>query len=348
MAERKQHTETLVGVFMLIGLVLLGGLIFHFGRIGDRFSDYYQITVVFDDASGVIQGGDVRMGGAMIGRVAKAPSLNKDLRVAVPLSIRNDVRIPVGSKFTVGSASLLGDRLIIITPPGDRTNTAAIESGAEVRGGGVTGLDSLQSSAEAVTKSAESLFTQAEDTMKKVDRALADVRSTSDELEQMLGKVNKRVLSEENLTHLESALANLDEATSAFKEFGKDMPATMDEAREAFASVRDAADSAEEMFASVNSEVAGLKPAIEGLPEAISNVSKAAEKAGKVMDKADEDGLLGVLTDDKASADASEFISNLRRHGILRYRDDGKSQTPGQNASAQQSDPRERFQGRRR
>jgi phospholipid/cholesterol/gamma-HCH transport system substrate-binding protein len=342
MAERKQHTEMLVGVFMLIGFVLLGGLIFQFGRIGDRFLDYYTITVVFDDASGVIQGGDVRMGGAMVGRVAKAPNLNKDLRVAVALSIRHDVRIPVGSKFTIGSASLLGDRVVIITPPNDRSSTAWIEPGAEVRGGGVTGLDSLQDSAEAVTKSAESLFNQAEDTMKKVDRALADVRGASDELEEMLSKVNKRVLSDANLSHLESSLANLDKATNSFNEVGKDLPKTMDEAREAFAAVREAADSAEETFATLSSEVEGLKPAIKGLPEAIANVSRAAHKAGNVMDKAEDGGLLGVLTDDKkASADASGFISNLRRHGILRYRDDGK--TP-----AEQSDPRERFQGRRR
>jgi len=342
MAERKQHTEMLVGVFMLIGLVLLGGLVFQFGRLGDRFSDYYPITVVFDDAAGVIQGGDVRMGGALVGRVAKAPSLSKDLRVAVPLSIRQDVRIPVGSKFAVGSASLLGDRLITITPPEDRTSVARIEPGAEVRGGGPTGLDSLQGSAEALTKSAESLFNQAEDTMKKVDRAIVDMRGAGDELEEMLNKVNKRVLSEENLGHLESSLANLDKATNSFNELGKDLPETMNEAREAFAAVREAADSAEETFARVSSELEGLKPALKGLPEAIGNVSRAAEKAGNVMDKAEDGGLLGVLTDDKkASTDASEFISNLRRHGILRYRDDGK--TP-----AEQSDPRTRFQGRRR
>lgn len=341
MAEGKQRTEMLVGVFMLIGFALLAGLIFQFGGIGERFTDHYTVTVVFDDASGVIKGGDVRMGGAMVGRVAKEPSLNKEFRVGVPLSIRQDVRIPVGSKFTIGSASLLGDRLIIITPPADRSAMASIEPGGEVRGGGVSGLDSLQDSAQAVTESAGALFEQAEETMKKVDRAIADVRGASDELEDMVNKVNKRVLSDENLTHLENSLANLDKATTSFNELGKDLPATMDEAREAFASVREAADSAEEMFASVNTEVAGLKPAIQGLPDAIANVSRAAEKAAKVMDKADDGGLLGVLADDKASADASEFISNLRRHGILRYRDDGK--TP-----AEQSDPRQRFQGRRR
>lgn len=348
MAERKQHTETLVGIFMLIGLVLLGGLIVQFGRIGDRFLDYYTVTVVFDDASGVIKGSDVRMGGAMIGRVKDTPQLNADLRVAVPLSIRNDVRIPEGAKFSVGSASLLGDRLIIVTPPSEKT-TASIPPGGEVRGAGLSGLDSLQSTAEAVSKSAQDLLVQAEDTMKKVDSAIADVRSVSQELDNMLAKINTRVLSEENLTHLESSLANLDRASGALEKVGNELPEAIGEAREAFAAVSDAADSAESAFASVDAEIKGISPAIRELPGAIASVSKAAERAGAVMSKAENGGLLGALTDDEQSGeDASEFIRNLRRHGILRYRDDGSTKSESSPPQPQQSDPRDRFQGRRR
>lgn len=349
MAESKARTEMVVGIFMLVGLVMLGGLIVQFGRLGDRFIDYYQITVVFTDASGVIQGSDVRMGGAMVGRVADTPRLNADLRVAVPLRIRKDVRIPTGSKFTVGSASLLGDRLIIITPPAT-PGTETLPPGATVKGDGVSGLDSLQQSAEAVSKSAQDLLDQAEGTMNKVDRAINDVRKVSDELEDMLAKVNKRVLSEQNLSHLESTLASLDRAAQSFDKMGNDMPKAVDEARSAFASVQTAAASAEKAFADVSNEMASIRPAINELPKAVASVSRAADRAGQVMNKAESGGLLGVLTDDaNAGTDASEFIRNLRRHGILRYRDDSSTKpAAGSTTPPAQEDPRERFQGRRR
>ncbi len=109
MAVSEKRTETIVGAFLLIGLLLLGGLILQFARFKEHFGGYYTVTVVFDDASGLIKGSEVRMGGARIGRVAELPELNEDVRVEVEVAVNNSIRIPAGSSFQINSATLLGD-----------------------------------------------------------------------------------------------------------------------------------------------------------------------------------------------------------------------------------------------
>ena len=66
MTESGRRTELFVGAFLFIGLSLLGALILQFGRFQDYFGKQYPVTVVFEDASGLIKGSEVRMGGAEV------------------------------------------------------------------------------------------------------------------------------------------------------------------------------------------------------------------------------------------------------------------------------------------
>ena len=122
MPAPKKRTEVLVGLFLFIGLVMLGGLVLQFGKFSDRLRGHYSLTVVFDDASGVIKGSEVRMGGARIGRVASLPELNDAVQVEVKLTITAAIRIPAGSTFQINSATLLGDKLIVVIPSDDRSS----------------------------------------------------------------------------------------------------------------------------------------------------------------------------------------------------------------------------------
>ena len=140
MGESKRRTELWVGVFVFIGLALLGGLTVQFGRFGDRLRGKYQLVVVFDDASGLIKGSEIRMGGARIGKVAEHPELNANVKVQVVMNIDEPIRIPENSMIQIASATLLGDKMIVITPPeGGNTTGRFIQPGAVLRGGGPSG-----------------------------------------------------------------------------------------------------------------------------------------------------------------------------------------------------------------
>ena len=67
--------ELKVGIFVAIGLAMIGGFVLKFGRLGEGFKIYYDLTVRFKDASGLLKGSDVVLSGAKIGRVSGGPRL---------------------------------------------------------------------------------------------------------------------------------------------------------------------------------------------------------------------------------------------------------------------------------
>jgi phospholipid/cholesterol/gamma-HCH transport system substrate-binding protein len=334
MGESTKKTELWVGLFVFIGLALLGGLIVQFGRFGDRLHGKYQIMVVFDDASGLIKGSEIRMGGARIGKVEEHPELNKDVKVKVVMSIDEPLRIPENSMIQIASATLLGDKMIVITPPEKSESTGRfLEPGAVVRGGGPSGLDAIQNNAESISRDARKLMEDAGVAFKKVDAAIDDIRAVTGQLATTLDKVNDSILSEQNLKSIDGTLANFEKASA-------ELTPAVAEARDAIAAFEKASTSAQGTFANADKRIEELKPALEEVPKAVASLSRTADKASQAIDRAEQgEGLLGTLAYDReVTDDAKVFIRNLRQQGILRYRD---KETP-------EEDPRSRFRGRRR
>src|SRR5439155_530649 len=88
--------------------------------LGEGFKTYYTLTVRFSDASGLLNGTDALLAGARIGKVAGAPKLLKEGdSVDVPLKTYDYIKIPEGTKFTVGSSGLLGDRFVNVIIPSE-------------------------------------------------------------------------------------------------------------------------------------------------------------------------------------------------------------------------------------
>lgn len=341
MNTNEKKSELLVGLFVVIGVALLGSLIVTFGRFQDRFHASYDLALNVADAAGIIKGSEVRMGGAKIGKVKITPELTEDSRVRISLQIDEAVRIPLGSSLAVASASMIGDKMIIVTPP-EKKNGSYIAAGTVLEGAGPSGLDAIQNNAEVITRDAKGLMNDAASTLKKIDDSMADLKIAAGHLSKTLEKVNTSILREENLNHVNTIVADVAETSKKLSKASDDIQPTLADAREAIKSIRDAAKNAEVTIAKVNVRVDELKPAFDELPLATKSIALAAEKAGRAMDQVTEGkGLLGTLTNDNdVSADAKVFIRNLRERGILRYKD-GEAVHP-------ENDPRNRFRGQRR
>src|SRR3954462_6555460 len=135
--------ELKVGAFVLVGLGVLAALLVQFGRLGEGFQHYYPLLVKFPDASGLLKGSDVLLAGAKIGHVSGGPRLAESGQgVEVPLRIFDFVKIPAGSRFTVGSSGLLGDRFVSVTVPANPP-AEYIDKNSVVEGTRETGLDDL-------------------------------------------------------------------------------------------------------------------------------------------------------------------------------------------------------------
>jgi len=340
MATSERRTALLVGLFLFIGLILLGALIIQFGRFGDRLRHHYSLTVVFDDASGLIKGSEVRMGGARIGKVAEPPELNEAVKVQVVLSVDDRIRIPAGSNIQIDSASLLGDKLIVITPP-EQKSGEFLQPGQMVAGGAPAGLSAIQNNAEQVTRDVRRLMQSSEGTLIKIDAAVDDLRAVTGRLGDTIEKVNTSILSAKNLTSLDATIANFEATTADWKKASADLQSTLQEARSAAQAFRKASENADKT-------ITEIKPAFKEIPKAVASIGGAADKIGHAVEKAEKsEGFLGTLAYDKeVGTDMRTFIRNLRERGILRYRDEPKPQpTPQQ---APENDPRNRFRGQRR
>lgn len=334
MSESTKRTELWVGVFVFIGLVLLGGLIVQFGRFGDRLRGKYQFVVVFDDASGLIKGSEIRMGGARIGKVAEHPELNAEVKVQVTLNVDDPIRIPRDSMIQIASATLLGDKMIVITPPpGGAASGEYIPPGSVIQGGGPSGLDAIQNNAESISRDARRLIQEAEGTFKKVDAGVDDIRLATQRLTETLTKINDSILSNKNLASIDRTLAHLEQATAQWATASTELKPTLADARQALQSIDKAATKA-------GARIDELEPALRDVPKAVASLVRTADKAGQTLDRVEKgEGLLGTLAYDReVSNDAKAFVRNLKEQGILRYRD---QETP-------EEDPRNRFRGRRR
>lgn len=346
MATLPKRIETLVGFFLFVGLSILGLLILQFGRFTDRLHGVYTVKVSFSDAAGVIKGSAVRLSGAKVGQVVKEPQLTDDgKKVIIELVIRkNTPPIDRNATFQVASLSILGDKVIVITPPRPPDRLPAnvdLQDGDFVEGGEATGLGALQSDAEDIASKAADLLSRGGTTLTNIDGALDEMRSVASQLSESLDRVNTGILSDENMKNFSDSLAGLKGATENIEGASMEIKPLIAEAKEAVRSFDRAAEGAEGTFAQASSEISKLGPALRKVPEAVESISGVAEDARETLQSVKKsEGLLGTLAYDReVKDDAKTFLRNLRHYGILRYRDA---------ATFEERDPRNRFRGRRR
>ena len=229
MNRHERGLEFKVGIFVFAGLAMLGALVVQFGRLGEGFKTYYAVTVQFSDASGLLKGSDVLLAGARIGKVSGGPRLVREgTGVAVPLKIYDYIKIAEGSKFTVGSSGLLGDRFVDVKmPPG--VPTKFLPPNAYLNGARETGIDDLTREGGAL---------------------VGDLRGVVQKIDTTVTRLNEDVLSKESAENLKSSIAHLNEATNAFAESAKKLGPVVDKADSVMDSTKKAADDLQRVLSS--------------------------------------------------------------------------------------------------
>ena len=227
MNRHERGLEFKVGIFVFVGLAMLGALLVQFGRLGEGFKTYYTLTVRFDDAGGLLKGTDVLLAGARIGKVAGGPKLLGDGGVAVPLKIYDYIKIPEGTKFTVGSSGLLGDRFVNVMMPSGQPK-AYLPPNAFINGARETGIAELTREGGALVN---------------------DLRGTVQKIDTTMTRLNQDTLSAQNMENLKASMEHLNQATSALAESSKKLGGVIEKADSTMASAKTAADSLQSVIA---------------------------------------------------------------------------------------------------
>jgi phospholipid/cholesterol/gamma-HCH transport system substrate-binding protein len=261
MYNRDTRTETRVGFFVLFGLAVTAFLVVYFGRLGQGLQKFYDLQVDFPNASGLLAGADVLLGGARIGYVARDPRVLPAMQgVAVELKIREDVALPEASQFVIGSSGLLGNRFVDVTVDPQADLERHLAPGAVIQGRRETGF---------------------EDLTRDGSEMLADIRQAVATINTAVDRLNETALSKESLDDLRATFANLKKGSEGFTGAGqqigkatKDLEAVTADARRLISSARSGP------------------------------------------------GPLPMLLNDRQAADNLRgILSNVRRHGVLWYKD---------------------------
>jgi phospholipid/cholesterol/gamma-HCH transport system substrate-binding protein len=171
MYNRDPRLETKVGIFVLLGLAVVAATVVYFGKLGQGFEQFYEIQADFPNASGLLNGSDVLLGGARIGYVAKAPRVLPDMQgVAVAMKIREDVTLPTASRFIIGSSGLLGNRFVDVLVDAKADLTSRLEPGAIVKGQRETGIEDLTRESSEMLADVRKAVTKINTALERLDR----------------------------------------------------------------------------------------------------------------------------------------------------------------------------------
>jgi phospholipid/cholesterol/gamma-HCH transport system substrate-binding protein len=174
-----------VGLFVLVGLVLIALLLVNFSKGRGLFTPTYRIVVVSENVGGLIPGAKVLMSGVQVGSV-ESMTLGADGR-QVEIALRVLTKFPVrgDARFEIEQSGFLGDQFVSIVP--EKNEKPPLNDGDRVNAQKPFNLQEAARSAVGL--------------MQKLDTAV-------DRINGAVTRVDKLLLSETVLTNLAATAVN--------------------------------------------------------------------------------------------------------------------------------------------
>lgn len=224
-------SEVKVGAFTLGGAVVLAGIItfmgaFTFGRHG------YELQIDYPQVSGLMPGHVVRYAGVQVGTVKKI-DVEPD-GVSVTAEIDDNIKIPHGAVFSIGSDGIMGEKFVNVIPP-NKPGQGYITEGSEVKGVPGGGMEEffassgdLMNKVENIAEALNNVFGDKEvqksmrdgfknmsaisDNMNTFTKVMADVAvANQQDLNAMIGQMNEMSKRMNGVAmHMESIMAGID------------------------------------------------------------------------------------------------------------------------------------------
>jgi len=125
---QKYSKESVVGIFVLVGLACIGYMTIQLGDLGLFEDDTYPLTARFTQVTGLRSGSVVNMLGIEAGRVGQM-TMDQDKQMAVvELRIRKGIKVYDDAIASIKTEGLIGDRYVSVDAGG---------SGAELKPGDI-------------------------------------------------------------------------------------------------------------------------------------------------------------------------------------------------------------------
>jgi phospholipid/cholesterol/gamma-HCH transport system substrate-binding protein len=314
--------EARVGIFVLLGLIILTFFTFRVSKWGLIAEKGYRLTVDFDTAAGLEPKSDVKMAGVPIGKVEEIQLVGNRARLV--LRIHQGIRIPIDSVASIQTQGLLGEKYVEILPGKDAQRN--LPAGGQVANTLTpTNLDEMVRKLSAIGDDIKK-FTEAlsstfgtEEGKKALSDILRDFQATTASLrtvvqgnEQRFGRILANIdrlsadlsdISATNKQDVRVTIANFRAFSDTLK---SEMPAL----------VRKLEEMSDRVSGVVGDNRENLKESIKNLKTASARLDNTLDAAEKVMVKIDRgEGTLGKLVNDNtAHTSITDTLEGINRY----------------------------------
>lgn len=115
---KKYSVETMVGIFVVVGILCVAYMTVKLGKVSLFGDDYYVLYARFGSVSGLRVGNPVEIDGIEVGRVERL-TLDQEKQLAlITLKIRKGVKVYDDASAAIKTAGLIGDKFVKIDPGG--------------------------------------------------------------------------------------------------------------------------------------------------------------------------------------------------------------------------------------
>ena len=209
----ERHTtkfKVRLGLFIAGGLIIFVVAVFIIGRQKNLFVPVYNLTTTFYNVSGLQVGNNIRFSGINVGTIDNIKIIN-DSTVKVDMLIQKNVQqfIKEDCEATIGSAGIIGDRILIITQ--GSSNAALAKDGQQIASKEPIETDAIFASLQVTADNAAIISFQLAEIMTKVN-------SGSGTLGRLLQDSTIAENINQTIVNLKQSSKGLDENMNAAKE----------------------------------------------------------------------------------------------------------------------------------
>lgn len=115
---KKYSMETIVGIFVVIGILCIGYMTVKLGKASFLGDDSYILYARFPSVSGLRSGSVVEIHGIEAGKVGRLSIDQAKQMALVELKIDKGIRVYDDATATIKSAGLIGDKFVKVDPGG--------------------------------------------------------------------------------------------------------------------------------------------------------------------------------------------------------------------------------------
>ncbi|HMJ89349.1 MAG TPA: MlaD family protein [Candidatus Acidoferrum sp.] len=166
-----------VGLFVVVGIVLIAVLMLNFSRGVGLFKPKYEIKMRMGTVAGLKISSAVYLSGVQIGNVDAVELDPTNKNVVVTLSILKQYPLRKDSRFMIDQIGVLGDQFVTITP--GSLDAPPLNDGDEVPGQEPFNFQEVARSANDLLRRFEQLGGVVEEAVKRVNTHVLDTQTLS-------------------------------------------------------------------------------------------------------------------------------------------------------------------------